>query len=168
VPVGLSLIVVVRDARAAGVLREPAGGASAPAVPGPAAEDADRLMELLGPDLPAPVAAGFIAAWAQLFGLIGFEVFGRFNQLVDAREEFFDHAVTRLAAAVGLTGSEEVSWPRAAGAPAPSPGPGRDQDASADSGSSEGSWRTIRACSSRSAGPGSAPRSSRSRRRASS
>ncbi|WP_410535330.1 TetR/AcrR family transcriptional regulator [Streptomyces sp. KL2] len=107
--VGLALIVVVRDARAAGALSEPAGGASAPAVPGPVAEDADRLMELLGLDLPAPVAAGFIAAWAQLFGLIGFEVFGQFNQLIDAREEFFDHAVTRLAAAVGLTGSGEVS-----------------------------------------------------------
>ncbi|MGY1452765.1 TetR/AcrR family transcriptional regulator [Streptomyces sp. SS8] len=107
--VGLALIGVLRDARTAGALREPAGGASAPALPGPVAEDADRLVELLGLDLPAPVTAGLIAAWAQLFGLIGFEVFGQFNQLVNAREEFFDHAVTRLAAAVGLTGSEEGS-----------------------------------------------------------
>ncbi|GAA3630217.1 TetR/AcrR family transcriptional regulator [Streptomyces chitinivorans] len=107
--VGLALIVVVRDARAAGALSEPADGASAPAVPGPVAEDADRLMELLGLDLPAPVTARLVAAWAQLFGLIGFEVFGQFNQLVNAREEFFDHAVTRLAAAVGLTGSEKGS-----------------------------------------------------------
>ncbi|MBN3931346.1 TetR/AcrR family transcriptional regulator [Streptomyces verrucosisporus] len=104
--VGLALIVVVRDARAAGALGEPADGACAPAVPGPVTEDADRLTELLGLDLPAPVTARLIAAWAQLFGLIGFEVFGQFNQLVNAREEFFDHAVTRLAAAVGLTGSE--------------------------------------------------------------
>ncbi|MCG3040674.1 TetR/AcrR family transcriptional regulator [Streptomyces fenghuangensis] len=107
--VGLALIVVVRDARAAGALSEPADGASAPAVPGPVAEDADRLMELLGLDLPAPVTARLVAAWAQLFGLIGFEVFGQFNQLVNAREEFFDHAVTRLAAAVGLTGSGKGS-----------------------------------------------------------
>ncbi|HZG03808.1 MAG TPA: TetR/AcrR family transcriptional regulator [Streptomyces sp.] len=98
--VGLALITVVRDARAAGVLRESAAGAAvSPAV----AEDADRLMEQLGLDLPAPVTTALVAAWAELFGLIGFEVFGQFNRLVEAREEFFDHAVIRLAEAVGLT-----------------------------------------------------------------
>ncbi|WP_031510338.1 TetR/AcrR family transcriptional regulator [Streptomyces megasporus] len=97
--VGLALVVVVRDARAAGLLREPADTA----VPRAVAEDADRFTARLGLDLPAPVTAALVAAWAELFGLIGFEVFGQFNRLVEAREEFFDHAVTRLAEAVGLT-----------------------------------------------------------------
>ncbi|MTE21986.1 TetR family transcriptional regulator [Streptomyces sp. TRM43335] len=101
--VALALVVVARDARAAGVLREPAVDEAVPVPPEAVAEDAVRLVERLGIDLPAPVTAALVAAWAELFGLIGFELFGHFNRLIDAREEFFDHAVTRLAATVGLT-----------------------------------------------------------------
>ncbi|GAA2422773.1 TetR/AcrR family transcriptional regulator [Streptomyces macrosporus] len=97
--VGLALIAVARDARAAGLLRESA----ATSVPRAVAEDADRLTARLDVDLPAPVTATLVAAWAELFGLVGFEVFGQFNRVVEAREEFFDHAVARLAEAVGLT-----------------------------------------------------------------
>ncbi|GAA2402509.1 TetR/AcrR family transcriptional regulator [Streptomyces glaucosporus] len=103
--VALALVAVVRDARAAGVLREPAG----PPVPRSVAEDAELLTARLGLDLPAPVTAALLAAWAELFGLIGFEIFGQFNRVVEAREEFFDHAVARLAGTVGLTDGDRES-----------------------------------------------------------
>ncbi|HEX5567455.1 MAG TPA: TetR/AcrR family transcriptional regulator [Streptomyces sp.] len=97
--VGLALAAVVHDARAVGALREPTPGTALPRV---VTEEAERLTDRLGLDLPAPVAAALVAAWAELFGLLSFELFGHFHRLVDAREEFFDHAVTRLAESVGL------------------------------------------------------------------
>lgn len=43
-----------------------------------------------------------MAAWAQLYGLIGFELFGQFNRVVEDRATFFRHAVGELAHGVGL------------------------------------------------------------------
>lgn len=43
-----------------------------------------------------------VGAWAQLFGLISFEVFGQFNRVVEDREVFFRHAAGQLAHHVGL------------------------------------------------------------------
>jgi hypothetical protein len=37
-----------------------------------------------------------------LFGLVGFELFGHYNRVVEDREAFFRHAVARLAHDVGL------------------------------------------------------------------
>lgn len=56
----------------------------------------------LAPDLPPEAVAALVAAWAQLYGLIGFELFGQFNRLVEDREPFFRHAVDQLAHGVGL------------------------------------------------------------------
>jgi hypothetical protein len=56
------------------------------------------------------------AAWAQLFGLISFEVFGQFTGIVDDREVFFAHAVGELARGIGLT--EAAAQERGAAAPA--------------------------------------------------
>lgn len=43
-----------------------------------------------------------VSAWAQLFGLISFELFGQFTRVVEAREELFRHAVHELGRSVGL------------------------------------------------------------------
>lgn len=96
--VGLALVTVVRDAHAAGALHAPAGTP----LTGPVRADAARLAAELAPDLPVTVIAALVAAWAQLFGLVSFEVFGRFNRMIEARDAFFDRAVDELAAQVGL------------------------------------------------------------------
>jgi AcrR family transcriptional regulator len=95
--VGLALIAVLRDAYAEGWLREPADP-----TPQPVAEDIGRLLERLDAGLPAPVGARLVAAWAQLHGLVGFEVFGQFENVVAARDAFFDLAAAGLARSVGL------------------------------------------------------------------
>ncbi|MDR3032448.1 MAG: TetR/AcrR family transcriptional regulator [Kitasatospora sp.] len=96
--VGLALIAVVRAAYDSGRLREPADD-----VPGPVADDIRQLLTGLGIEgLPVPVATRLIAAWAQLHGLVAFEVFGQFNGVIEAREPFFDLAAAGLARAVGL------------------------------------------------------------------
>jgi hypothetical protein len=56
----------------------------------------------LAPDLPPETVNALVAAWAQLYGLVGFELFGQFNRVVEDRETFFRHAVGQLAHGVGL------------------------------------------------------------------
>ncbi|MFE4699022.1 TetR/AcrR family transcriptional regulator [Streptomyces sp. NPDC056738] len=103
--VGLLLIGVVRDAyRGKGVARTPlSDGLKA---------EARRMAADLAPDLPPEVVVALVASWAQLYGLIGFELFGQFNRVVEDREPFFRHAAGRLAQDVGLV------FPEAGGPPA--------------------------------------------------
>ncbi|ARF54247.1 TetR/AcrR family transcriptional regulator [Streptomyces gilvosporeus] len=95
--VGLALIGVVRDAYAAGALKEPAE-----TLPDAVVGDAFTLGAELGVELPSAVLTRLVGAWAQLFGLVSFEVFGQFNGVVAARTEFFEQAVHQLARSVGL------------------------------------------------------------------
>ncbi|MGW2645941.1 TetR/AcrR family transcriptional regulator [Streptomyces sp. NPDC001393] len=93
--VGLVFIGIVRAAR------EGSGLAGLP-LPAGLRPEAERMAADLAPDLPPEVMAALVAAWAQLFGLVSFELFGQFNNVVEDREAFFRHAVTGLAHGVGL------------------------------------------------------------------
>ncbi|MFI5757183.1 TetR/AcrR family transcriptional regulator [Streptomyces sp. NPDC051569] len=93
--VGFALISVARDAhRTDGIALPPLAEELRP--------EAQRLAAQLAPGLPPAVAVALVAAWAELFGLISFEVFGQFNGVVEARGELFVQAATRLARDVGL------------------------------------------------------------------
>ncbi|MEV5157579.1 TetR/AcrR family transcriptional regulator [Streptomyces sp. NPDC053728] len=93
--VGQVLISVVRDAHLA-------GGLALPPVDPALRPEAARMAADLAPDLPPAVVAALVSAWAQLFGLISFELFGQFNRVVEAREQLFRHAVHELGHSVGL------------------------------------------------------------------
>ncbi|MBL1082776.1 TetR/AcrR family transcriptional regulator [Streptomyces actinomycinicus] len=93
--VGLLLIGIVRDAA-----RDP-GLAGLP-LPAELRPEGERMVRDLAPDLPPGAAVALVAAWAQLFGLVGFELFGQFHRVVEDREAFFRHAAARLARDVGL------------------------------------------------------------------
>ncbi|MDH6219157.1 TetR/AcrR family transcriptional regulator [Streptomyces pseudovenezuelae] len=93
--VGLVLIGIVRDA-----LRGP--GLTMPPLPAELRPEAERMAADIAPDLPPAVATALVAAWAQMFGLIGFELFGQFHRVVEDRGTFFRHGAGRLAAGVGL------------------------------------------------------------------
>ncbi|MFH9864451.1 TetR/AcrR family transcriptional regulator [Streptomyces sp. NPDC017202] len=93
--VGLLLIGIARDA---GLAAPPA----APPLPAELRAEAERLTADVAPELSPETATALVAAWAQLYGLVGFEVFGQFNRIVEDREPFFRHAVTGLARGVGL------------------------------------------------------------------
>ncbi|MFF4258912.1 TetR/AcrR family transcriptional regulator [Streptomyces sp. NPDC001663] len=94
--VGLVLLAIIRDA-----IKGP--GMTFPPLSAELRPEAERLSADIAPDLPPAVAAALVAAWAQLFGLIGFELFGQFNRVVEDRETFFRHAVGQLARGVGLS-----------------------------------------------------------------
>ncbi|MFE0450681.1 TetR/AcrR family transcriptional regulator [Streptomyces sp. NPDC058914] len=95
--VGVLLIGIVRDAR------QRVGGTELPPLPDELRAEAERMAADLAPDLPPETVAVLVAAWAQLYGLVGFELFGQFHRVVEERGPFFRHAVTRLAHGVGLT-----------------------------------------------------------------
>lgn len=94
--VGLLFIGITRDAHQRAAL-------TAPALPADLREEAERMSADLAPDLPPEVVAALVAAWAQLFGLVGFELFGQFHRVVEDRPPFFRHAAVRLAHGVGLS-----------------------------------------------------------------
>jgi AcrR family transcriptional regulator len=93
--VGLVLIGIVRDARLG-------PGVALPPLPAELRPEAERMAADFASDLPPAVAPALVAAWAQLFGLIGFELFGQFNRVVEERAAFFRHAAGQLALGVGL------------------------------------------------------------------
>lgn len=105
--VPLALVSVVRDAHLIGELGEPPGRPLAE----PVRVDAGRLAAELAPELPIRVIAALVAAWAQLFGIVSFELFGQFNRVVEARGEFFEQAAATLAAQVGLRTGEDPGAP---------------------------------------------------------
>jgi AcrR family transcriptional regulator len=73
-----------------------------PPVPESFAPDAARLREAIMHGVPDQVAAGALTAWSGLFGLVSFELFGQFENVVTDRAAFFDHAAARLGSLTGL------------------------------------------------------------------
>jgi AcrR family transcriptional regulator len=72
-------------------------GGGVPLVPLPSGLAAD--MATLGPffeGVPADGAARGIVAWTAVFGLVTFELFGQYDNVIAAREEFFDYAARAL------------------------------------------------------------------------
>ncbi|MGW7417702.1 TetR/AcrR family transcriptional regulator [Streptomyces sp. NPDC054863] len=95
-------------ARVAGVLMSVARdahrsrGLALVRIPGELRPEAERLAADIAPDLPPETAVAFAAVWAQLFGLISFEVFGHYHRVVEDRDAFFAHAAGELARTAGV------------------------------------------------------------------
>jgi AcrR family transcriptional regulator len=64
--------------------------------------DLARASEGISPGLPDEVMLAGITAWIHIFGTVSFELFGQFNNVVDARDEFFDTEMHRMADLIGL------------------------------------------------------------------
>jgi AcrR family transcriptional regulator len=90
---------IISDAQASGVLDPPA---LCPAPPDSFAPDAARLRESVLPEVPDEVAARALATWASVFGLVSFELFGQFENVVTDRGAYFDHAVGCLGRVIGI------------------------------------------------------------------
>jgi AcrR family transcriptional regulator len=96
---------IVSEAHQAGTLRPTAD------LPQPSPDltgDMANVREVM-PTVPDDILIRAITAWAGLFGLVGFELFGQFNNVITHRATFFDHAVQGLAVLIGLTGSTPKS-----------------------------------------------------------
>jgi len=90
---------IISDAQASRVL-DPPGLCAGP--PGSFAPDADRLRQSVLPGVTDDVAARALATWASVFGLVSFELFGQFENVVTDRSGYFDHAVSCLGRVIGI------------------------------------------------------------------
>ncbi|MFH7597571.1 TetR/AcrR family transcriptional regulator [Streptomyces racemochromogenes] len=89
------LIAIVRSAHEG-------RGLALPPLPAVLRAEAERMTADFGLGLPPEVTAALVAAWAQLAGLVSFELFGQFQNVVEERDAFFAHAADQLAHTVGL------------------------------------------------------------------
>lgn len=92
------LVSIVAEAAAARPL-EPTLALDLPAATAGELRDLAALLEV---DLPPPVLAATLVAWTQLFGLVGFDVFGQTRGIVADHEPFFLAATAAMADAIGL------------------------------------------------------------------
>ncbi len=87
------LIGIVADGFASGAIAEPAAGE----LPEPVRADWTRARDQIAPGLPETLLARAGTGWIHLFGTVSFELFGQFNNVIEARDEYFDHEMRRMA-----------------------------------------------------------------------
>lgn len=93
----VALARITSDAHAAGELDVDTGP-----VGRPLDADAARARDALDTDLPDDAVLRGITAWTGVFGHVSFELFGQFENVVEARDELFAAAVDRLGHVAGL------------------------------------------------------------------
>jgi AcrR family transcriptional regulator len=95
--VPLALLNLVGEAASAGAL--------APAeqeLPAELAEQTKAIAEVGAPNLSGSQLARAALVWAQLFGVISFELFGQFARTLDPADAFFAYTVERMTEFLGV------------------------------------------------------------------
>jgi len=92
---------ILADGFSAGQL---SGPGYQPSTPLSAAVAADMALARgdIAPELPDELMFVGLTAWIQLFGAVSLELFGQFNNVIDARAEFFDEQMQLMADLMGL------------------------------------------------------------------
>lgn len=102
-PVVLSRILL--DGFTAGAVADitpatPAGRATA-RLAGAVRSDLQRAADVVAPGLPGDLLMLGLTSWVQLFGVVSFELFGQFDNVIDARAEYFDGQMELMADLLG-------------------------------------------------------------------
>ncbi len=56
----------------------------------------------IAPGLPEELLLAGMTGWVQLFGVVSFELFGQFTNVIEARAEYFDEQLNLMADLMGL------------------------------------------------------------------
>ena len=94
----LVLTAILRDGAARGTIP----GWADDTVPEPVHSDLSRLVDQALPGVPVELLSRGMAAWIQLFGIVNFELFGRFTNVIEEQAAFFDHQMRRMAELIGI------------------------------------------------------------------
>lgn len=71
-------------------------------LPGDVLADCTRVRTTHVPDLPEALLTQALLGWTHLVGAVTFELFGQLNDVIEARESYFDHQMRRIADLIGL------------------------------------------------------------------
>jgi AcrR family transcriptional regulator len=93
-----ALIGILADGVASGALTAPDAGE----LPAPVRADLAAARDALFPGLPESLFARGSVGWIHLFGAVSFELFGQLNNVIEAREEYFDYQMRQLGQLIGL------------------------------------------------------------------
>jgi AcrR family transcriptional regulator len=103
--VTLVMAGVVHDAYRAGSLAHLPELGGLPPLPEAVVLETRQLIELALPGVPPEVALRALTAWTQLFGMISFELFGQFNNVIADAGPVFDRSLVEMGRYVGLSPS---------------------------------------------------------------
>ena len=90
---------IISDAHRAGALDPPGICPRPPQSFGP---DAAALRASVMAEVPDDVAARAVASWTMLFGMVSFELFGQFENVITDRDAFFEHSMRCQGRLTGL------------------------------------------------------------------
>jgi AcrR family transcriptional regulator len=93
-----ALIKVLADGYARGALADPGHRDLPKAV----RADLHQVREVIAPGLPEALLAQGAIGWTHLFGLLSFELFGQYNNVIEARATHFDYQLRQIADLMGL------------------------------------------------------------------
>ena len=92
---------ILADGYASGAITAAGLRQSAP-LRSPVRADLARTRDQIAPGLPEELIHFGLTSWLQLFGVVSFELFGQFNNVIDARAEFFDQQMELMADLMGI------------------------------------------------------------------
>ena len=87
---------------AAGPARPPQAAGIAARLADAVRADLSRARGDIAPELPDELMLAGITGWVQLFGMVSFELSGQFNNVIEARAEFFGLQMEVMADLIGL------------------------------------------------------------------
>jgi AcrR family transcriptional regulator len=64
--------------------------------------DVARTFTDIAPSVPEDLLLAGLTGWIQMFGAVSLELFGQFNNVIDARAEFFSQQMELMADLMGL------------------------------------------------------------------
>jgi len=99
--VTLVLCSIVAETNSSGRLEPPS---DLPPLTTALRREAERIADAAMVGVPEHVVVRALVAWTQLFGMVSFELFGHFVNVVDDNEAFFDQALRLIGSFVGLPG----------------------------------------------------------------
>jgi AcrR family transcriptional regulator len=93
-----ALIRIIADGVSSGALVDPGPGE----LPDEVRADFVQLRDSTFPGLPEALLARGFTGWTHIFGAVSFELFGQFNNVIEAREATFDYQMRTMAELVGV------------------------------------------------------------------
>jgi AcrR family transcriptional regulator len=74
-----------------------------PPLPAALRDEVAKVAELVAPEIPVAIMAKGLLAWTELFGAINFEIFGRLQNTIDQRADWYDYQTRVMAELIGLS-----------------------------------------------------------------